>query len=288
MFLSFVFLVIAATEYEALRQAQYRYQNNNIMEQETRTFDTNTNQTILIREKGDAIDYRFLPEPNLPPLVLQQETINKIMDTLPELPMEAYQRLISQYNISKDAAYILTMDQLLLHLFESSVDDAMHSLPTIQKQTIASTVANWICNDYISILPPIQSISSLSITPQQLGQLIVMIYDESISKRTAKRILIYMHQNSSTKQLPQTIANEKGWNIQSDPSILQQFCIEALQTHPKQWLQYKKGGKHIWKMEKFFIGKAMQLSGGNAHPEILKDVLQKVLKQQIKDEEINK
>ena len=200
-----------------------------------------------------------------------------------------------EYNLSKDVAKILTSDPLFLDLFESSVKEAINNLENDNAHTsadtnfhnIVSSVSNWICNDYLSLInnasSPQQNYNdtSLSITPQQLGQLIAMIHDETVSKKTAKRILIHMHNSyidlTTCNLNPRDIAEEKGWKIVSDPKILRQLCVEMIQKHTKQLDQYKEGGKKIWKIEKYFAGKVIQASGGNAHPEKMRDILKEVL-----------
>lgn len=304
--------VIAATEYEAIRQAQLVYNQREggedvyEVEQETRTFDVQTSETVKIRRKGDAVDYRFLPEPNLPPLILNKETLNGqtlsgIINSLPELPNAACRPIMDVYDLSKDVAKILTSDPLFLDLFEKSVIAAVLDMKEKTdnnskcsdsqelKHSLSASISNWICNDYLSLFK--NSVSpdrneydstTLSIIPMQLGQLIAMIHDETISKRTAKKILTFMHNQyieHEKRPLPRAVAEEKGWKIISDPVIIREMCVESIQQHEKQLNEYKQGGKKVWKIEKFFAGKVIKASGGNAHPEKVREILVEVLEE---------
>ena len=213
---------------------------------------------------------------------------------------------MKEYHLSKDVAKLLTSDPTYLHLFEETVQEALNDLDCSSnppseniadvRKTIASSVSKWICNEYMSLLNSMEDDLSedvmnitLSMTSQQLGQLIAMIHDETISKRTAKQILRFLHkqywdtkcqnnkEETQTKQ-PRDIANEKGWNMISDPSQIRSLCLQTIHKFDSHWEQYKEGDdKKKWKMEKFLMGKVMTESGGNVHPEKMKTILKKVL-----------
>jgi aspartyl-tRNA(Asn)/glutamyl-tRNA(Gln) amidotransferase subunit B len=229
--------IILATEYEACRQAKvyhYRYANNHgnvtkgTEEEETRTFDPSLNQTIKIRSKKGAVDYRFLPEPDLPPLILDEHIINQwVQEQLPELPEMAVSRLKEQYGLKDEVACVLVSNHppvATIQFFEEAVKYCLSDLQQHQQkedhimQTITDksmkgekdvgpAVANWLCNDLFALIKKTNnseggvgevsySIGKRSstcqdflISPRQLGSLVAMILDETIPVRAGKNLL---------------------------------------------------------------------------------------------------
>ena len=302
--------IIQSVEYEGLRQAQSRL-NGDTINQETRTFDPKTGVTLKLRDKGDAVDYRFMPEPDLPPLILNRDVfdgktlVDFIDDKLPELPEDTILRLIDGYGISESAALVIAADRPAISFFEEAVKQCVDNL-VVQDESVIKmipvNVSNWLCNDLFALLKesalskgssqsdsdgkeesddilnhPI-SIEYSKVNAHRFGLLIAMVTNEVVSTKQAKRLLEVMYKEDQVSE-PKSIADERGWKLITDPIELKELCRKTILNpqNQKQLDQYNKGGKHAQKMKKFFIGKIMAASEGNAHPELLQNALDKTL-----------
>lgn len=287
--------VAQAAEYEAIRQAQ-AFSIGNPTEKETRTFDPKTLKTILTRSKEGAVDYRFMPEPDLPPLILDKDVLNghdleSFVETyLRELPEKATQRLMKEYGLQEYVALVITSDLPAVALYEDAMKEARASLGNDKTLSrLASDTANVLSNDLFALTKKYSTmldeegettVQNSTINGQQLGELMVLIMEGTLSTTMAKKTLELMYTDEVGKS-PRTIATERNWKMVSDLKLLKDLCRQVVQDpkHKSSLEQYRQGGKHITKMEKFFIGKAMAESRGNADPEILQHALQEVLQQ---------
>jgi len=309
--------IILATEYEVCRQAKsYYYRKLNRKhdneqeeedEEETRTFDPASNQTIKIRSKKGAVDYRFLPEPDLPPLVLQDTDF--ILQKLPELPEQVITRFINQYGLKEDVACVLVSNHPPLEtidFYEAAVkhcvEDLQHEENSPSKKEsrdVGPSVANWLCNDLFALLKESSSSHDnadpqskhkpqySAISPMQFGSLVAMTLDETVSVRAGKNILSILFTNADITQNPRQVAEQRGWKLLKDSIQLRQICNDVLLNNQKQLFQYvdavreaRKTGipnKSVSKIEKFLLGKALAVSQGNAHPDLLLSELRQLL-----------
>ena len=315
--------IIAATEFEAIRQSKLA-QSNTPTGRETRTFHvkptSNTyplgGETFCIRAKGDAIDYRFMPEPDLPPLILDEETLDNmsleeyIDKYMPESAEEATARLVNDYGLNTDVASVITGDPSAIGLFEQTVKTARIEIQSMKKDedgtaeiskidmVLPKLAANWLCNDLFALIKksavkvgegesdsieegalnhPISAEYS-TVNGQRLGALIALVANETLTTSMAKKVLTIMFEED-LQSFPNDIAKKNGWQVISDMDTLVELC-QSVVHDPKnasQLQQYKLGGKKIWKIEKYFIGKVMSASKGNAHPERMKEALDIVL-----------
>ena len=217
--------VQAAAEYEAIRQSQAILLDNSPTSQETRTFDVKGNRTVVIRTKEGAKDYRFMPEPDLPPLILNEETLDeKDVETyldihLPELPDDARQRLVDDYELSEYLASVLTGDPPAIEFFDESVREAIQQLnqnkntncSDREKRKISETVANLLCNELFALVREFElqrlieeglvdigvgggggdssSIRFSRVTGSQLGEVVALLLEGLISNTMAKQLL---------------------------------------------------------------------------------------------------
>ena len=291
--------IIQSAEYEAIRQTQ-QILDGTPTGRETRTFDPKSGHTIKIRDKGGAVDYRFLPEPDLPPLHLDKNVLdhdslqNFLKSNLPELPEDALERLISQYGISEASAIIITSDRPAIAFFEETVQLCISDLENsegIDTSKIATMVANWLCNDLFALIKesathqlhgedihhPI-SVEYSNVNSTRLAKLMTLIVQEIVSTTQAKKLLQVMF-SDDLESLPGDIAEKNGWKLITNMDDLQQLCRDVIlcEKNSKQFNQYKQGGKNIRKMSKFFKGNIMKESKGNAHPELLGKALDSVL-----------
>jgi aspartyl-tRNA(Asn)/glutamyl-tRNA(Gln) amidotransferase subunit B len=323
--------IIAATEYEALRQSALALQNTPTG-RETRTFHVKPTlplggETICIRSKGDAIDYRFMPEPDLPPLILDMTTLDNmslsefLTKNKPESAEDATARLVEQYSLVESVAALIANDPPAIEFFEGAVstaraeleadaialqhDDVGGSSQVAEDDNISvvsSLVANYLCNDLYALIKKsaVEGLSSSNdedekraallnsisveqstVNDKRLGLLIAMIVKGTITTSMAKKILTIMY-NDDITSYPADIAMANGWEVISNMDILTQLCENVVYDpkNSKQLEQYKLGGKNIWKIEKFFVGKIMAQSDGNAHPEKMKKALACVLEKE--------
>jgi len=323
--------IIAATEYEALRQSALALQNIPTG-RETRTFHVKPTlplggETICIRSKGDAIDYRFMPEPDLPPLILDTTTLDNmslsefLTRNMPESAEDATARLVEQYSLVESVAALIANDPPAIEFFEGAVSAARAELEadaiSLQHDevggssqvaeddisVVSSLVANYLCNDLYALIKKsaVEGLSSSSndedekraallnsisveqstVNDKRLGSLIAMIVRGTITTSMAKKILTIMY-NDDITTYPADIAMANGWEVISNMDILTQLCENVVYDpkNSKQLEQYKLGGKNTWKIEKFFVGKIMAQSEGNAHPEKMKKALACVLEKE--------
>lgn len=322
--------IIAATEYEALRQSALALQNIPTG-RETRTFHVKPTlplggETVCIRSKGDAIDYRFMPEPDLPPLIIDATTLDNmslsefLMKNMPESAEDATARLAEQYCLSENVAALIANDPPAIEFFEGAVsaaraeleadaiilqnDEVGGSSPVAEDDisVVSSLVANYLCNDLYALIKKsaVEGLSSSNdedekraallnsisveqsiVNDKRLGSLIAMIMKGTITTSMAKKILTIMY-NDDITSYPADIAMTNGWEVISNMDILTQLCENVVYDpkNSKQLEQYKLGGKNTWKIEKFFVGKIMAQSEGNAHPEKMKQALACVLEKE--------
>ena len=305
--------IIAATEYEAIRQSSLAIQHNHTG-RETRTFDPLGGKTICIRAKGDAIDYRFMPDPDLPPLILDETTLlgSKSLEEfleryMPESAEDATARLMEEYGLGESVAVLIASDPPAIVLFEDAVSVAKAELGQEDNDNdsvdVSALVANFLCNDLYALIKKSAieeagddedkratllnsiSVDRSTVASQRLGLLIAMIANGTLTTSMAKKILTIMYKDDLTYS-PRDIATRNGWEVISDMDVLVQLCTDVVHDpkNTKQLEQYKQGGKNTWKIEKFFVGKVMAQSNGNAHPEKMKEALASVLEKVVSDQ----
>lgn len=209
-------------------------------------------------------------------------TLDEFLErNLPELPEQATVRLMQEYGLSEDMALVITGDPPAVKMYEVAVDTARQALDDVPKR-LNETVANWLCNDLFALVKESvtadedHSVEYSSVNGVQLGELVALMSEGTISTTMAKKILAVMNHEKHDKS-PRQIAEERNWKVITDLDTLRSICLEVIEAHPAQLEQYKKGGKHVRKMTKFFLGKAMAHSKGNAQPELLNDALEETL-----------
>ena len=252
--------IVKAIEYEGLRQVEILESNGKI-EQETRLFDAQTGKTRLMRSKEDALDYRYFPDPDLLPVILEDQYIEKIAQNLPELPDAKAGRYIEQFGLSKYDAFVLVSEQEIAQYFEK----AAH-------QADAKAVANWITGELFSYLNKSNlEISSCPVSPQDLAKLINLVKDGSISIKIAKEIFEEMFNTSKTAQ---QIIQEKGLVQISDHTLLEE-AIDRVIANNLDSLEAYKAGKD--KLFGFFVGQTMKETQGKGNPAMINELLKKKL-----------
>ena len=245
-----------AIAYEANRQVDLIEEGKKI-DQETRLFDTKKNETRSMRSKEDAHDYRYFPDPDLLPLEIDDEYINKIKLEIPELPDEKKKRFIDKFNLTPYEATILVSDIETSKYFEEVIKDSDVKLST-----------NWITGELFALLNEKGlDISDSPISSKNLSKLINFIKNGTISGKIAKTIFEIMAEKDED---PEKIINEKGLKQESNPEELEKLIDQILNDNQDKVTEYKSGKDKLFG---FFVGQAMKVSGGKANPKLLNEIL---------------
>jgi aspartyl-tRNA(Asn)/glutamyl-tRNA(Gln) amidotransferase subunit B len=246
--------VRAALEYEIKRQRALLAAGREIV-QETRLWDTGANQTVSMRGKEEAHDYRYFPDPDLVPVRISEEWREILTKNLPELPAAVCIRFQTEYGLPEYDAEVLTSDKALAHHFLGTVTQ----YPDIPPKQ----VSNWIMGDPASMA---------TITPATSGTLLTLVEKGTISRNQAKEVL---KEVAATGKDPETIIKEKGLAQISDASALEAVAQEIINANPKEAADYR-GGKT--KVMGFFVGQLMKQTRGQANPQLANEIFQRLLK----------
>ena len=253
--------IAKAIEYEANRQADILYDGGSVRQQ-TRLYDQDKNETRTLRDKDDADDYRYFPDPDLLPVNLTDEFISSIRQKMPKLPSEILNHYVNVYNIQKKEASVIVFDHEIREFFEKVIE--------ITKDPKLS--CSWLTTELLGRLNKLQiDFNNSPVTPINLAQLIQRIQDSTISGKIAKDVLDIMIQESKS---PDQIIKEKGLVQVTDISEIEKFAKEVLEKNQDKVLEYKSGKERMFG---FFVGEAMKLAKGKANPQSLTDVLKKLL-----------
>jgi aspartyl-tRNA(Asn)/glutamyl-tRNA(Gln) amidotransferase subunit B len=253
--------IVKAIEYEAMRQVEL-LESGEKVNQETRLFDASTGQTRTMRSKEDANDYRYFPDPDLLPVVIDDALIEKMRSELPELPEVKTQRYVTQLNLSKYDAEVLVADEETASYFEQAIIG-----------TNAKTVANWITSELFGKLNKnSMTLAECKITPEMLRSMVTMIEDGTISGKIAKTVFeeMFLSGDSATK-----IVKDKGLTQVSDRSSIEPIIDEVIAANPDSVEAYRSGKD---KLMGFFVGQVMQKTGGKASPAMVNELLKEKLK----------
>ena len=250
----------SAIIYEARRQIKLMESGGRV-DQETRLYDINSNETRSMRSKEDAHDYRYFPDPDLLPLVLDKEWIETIKKNIPELPDKKKERFIKDYSLSNYDAEVIVSDKATSEYYELVVRGRKPKL-----------VTTWVTGELFSVLNKKNiSIQDSPISSEMMGELIDNIENGTISNRLAKDIFEDM---CETGKNPNKIIQEKGLSQISDEGEIERLVDEVLNNNPDNIEKYKNGKT---KLLGFFVGEVMKLSKGKANPNTLNKLLKKKL-----------
>ena len=245
---------------EANRQIDLLEEGKEI-DQETRLFDTKRNETRSMRSKEDAHDYRYFPDPDLLPLEISQELIEKIKSDIPELPDEKKKRFIDKFNLSPYEATILVSDIETSNFFEEVIKNSDVKLAT-----------NWITGELFAVLNSKNlEISQSPVSAKNLAILVNLIKNGTISGKIAKTVFELMLDGDKD---PQKIVEEKGLKQQSDPKAIEALIDKIINDNREKAIEYKQGKEKLFG---FFVGQAMKASGGKANPQLINEILKKKL-----------
>ena len=245
--------IVRAIEYEVERQIDV-IEDGGVIEQETLRWDDVSGKTFPMRDKEDAQDYRYFPDPDLVAIKLSDEYIENIRKTLPELPESRKQRYLTEYGLSEKDANIITSSKYLSDLFEEASKICNNP----------KAVNNWIISDISRILnetemEPIQ----IPFDSKQLAKLVTLIDKGTISSSIAKKVLVEMFEHPRD---PEDIIDEKGWVQISDEGAIKDVVLRVLENNPQSVADYKAGKQ---KALGFLVGQAMKETRGKANPQML-------------------
>ena len=249
-----------AIEYESRRQVEL-LENGQSINQETRLFDPNNGETRTMRGKEESHDYRYFPDPDLPPLVVNDDRIEKIKNQLPELPDEKKKRFKEQYKLKDYDAEILVEDQFVSSFFEELVE-----------KRDSKIVVSWITVELFSYLKKKDmQLQDSKIESKKIGDLLDLIIDGSISNRQAKEIF---EDYLETDLEASDFIKKKGVKQVSDKSEIEALIKSVLQKNEEMVNDYKKGKDKLFG---FFVGQVMKESKGKANPQLVNQVLKDLL-----------
>jgi aspartyl-tRNA(Asn)/glutamyl-tRNA(Gln) amidotransferase subunit B len=251
-----------AIEYEAQRQIE-AIEDGEAIIQETRTWDEEKQITRGMRSKEEAHDYRYFPDPDLPPLKIEREWVEQLKADLPELPDQAQQRLMEQYGLPPYDAAILTLTPEFLEYFDQCL-----SLYNDAKQ-----VSNWMMGELSKYLNQYDiEIHDCKIKPVALTRLLTLIDEGTISGKMAKDVFAEMF---ATGKEPDVVVKEKGMVQISDESTLLKMIDGIIEANPGVVEDYRKGKEKAFG---FFVGQVMKATKGQANPAVVNSLLKERLK----------
>lgn len=252
--------VMQAIENEAKRHVEV-YENGGTIEQETRQFDPSTGQTKVMRKKEFAHDYRYFPEPDLPPLILDDDFIDGIRKEMVELPDAKKSRFINELGLTAYDASVLCENKEVADFFEKAASG--HD---------AKKVANWIMGDFFAMLNAKRlPLEKSPVSAEKLGNLVDLISKNVINGKTAKDVFAIM---AETGDEPEKIVDEKGWRQVTDSSAIEAVVDGVLAANPDNVAAYKAGKVNLMG---WFVGQVMKQSKGTANPAMVNQILKRKL-----------
>jgi len=250
----------SAIEYEVSRQIDAIEFGDTIV-QETRLWNPDKNQTVSMRSKEEAHDYRYFPEPDLPPIVLSEDYVNSIRNSLPELPDVKKARFKDIYQLPEHDATVLTASNKLSQYFENIVKTG----------TNAKKASNWIMAEVLSYVSEPDDISSFPVSEESTAELLALVEKNVISGKIAKTVFEEM---VNTGKAPEDIIEEKGLKQMSDTGELESIITKIVNDNPSQIEDFKNGKT---KVVGFFVGLIMKETKGKANPQVVNEILMKKL-----------
>ena len=250
-----------ALEYEITRQKKTIDEEKRVI-QETRLWNVALNRTESMRSKEEAHDYRYFPEPDLVRINIDKEWVNKTRQSLPELPQARRDRLKKEYGLSDYDAEVLTMNKKIADYFEDCTKDLSNY----------KMIANWITGDISAVLKNRKiDINNLNVSPKQLGELLGLIENGTISGKIAKDVFQDM---VCTGQDAKQIVSEKGLVQLSDKGELVSIIDKIILQNPKPVNDFKKGKQNVLG---FLVGQIMKETKGKANPQLVNKILREKL-----------
>jgi aspartyl-tRNA(Asn)/glutamyl-tRNA(Gln) amidotransferase subunit B len=250
-----------AIEYEIKRHTKILSEGGKIS-QETRLWDVDKGQTAVMRSKEEAHDYRYFPDPDLVPLKIAQEQLERVRESLPELPLARQQRLIGTYGLPEYDAGVLTTSRQLSDYYEACVK--LFDQP--------KTVSNWVMGELLRELNQSGTpVADSPVGPERLVSLLKLVENGMISLKVARDLFPELYAGGKS---PEQLVKEKGLTQVSDEGALEALIDDVIAKNPAQLAQYRAGKEQVLG---FFVGQVIKASGGKANPGKLNELLKKRL-----------
>jgi aspartyl-tRNA(Asn)/glutamyl-tRNA(Gln) amidotransferase subunit B len=262
-----------ALEYEIARQIEILQSGGQVV-QETRLYDAELNETRSMRSKEEAMDYRYFPDPDLPPLAVDEAFIEEVRATLPELPDAKRSRFMSQYGLSAYDATVLTGSREMADYYEKVVE---------KSKADPKMVANWIAVELSGYLnKENKEISDSPVSASMLAGLLKNITDNTISGKIGKQVLEQLWYGGSTfagdddKEMAasSSLIVKMGLQQITDTGAIEKAIDEVIAKNPEQLEQYRAGKETLFG---YFVGQVMKATGGKANPQQVNELLKKKL-----------
>jgi aspartyl-tRNA(Asn)/glutamyl-tRNA(Gln) amidotransferase subunit B len=233
------------------------------IQQCTLLYDSSKGITKPMRGKEEAADYRYFPDPDLPPLEISDALINSIRNTLPELPWDTEQRLVEEYQLSEYDAHLLASNKKVVTLFEATVDICPNP----------KLVSNWITSELFGLLKEKnQEVDETNLSPDNFGKLLNLFSQETVTAKVARELLLELLDHDLD---PEVLVLERGL-VQINSNRELQTILETIFAENPTQLQELVEGKES--LLGFFIGQAMKRSGGKANPKALSEMIREYVK----------
>ncbi len=250
--------IYRSIEFEANRQMQV-IENGGVINQETRRWDDAKGESILLRTKEDAQDYRYFPDPDLLTFEVSEEHVETLKQNVPELPVDKVLRYVKQLGLNEADAQILSVDKTKAKFFDECV---------ALKKCDAKLISNWLIGEITAYVNEKRiDITQTALTAENLTDMVKMIENKSISNTQAKEILAVILEKDAKCE---DIAKEKGLVQISDTSFLQQIVQDVLAANTKAVEDYKNGKTNV---VGFMVGQCMKASKGQGNPAILQKMI---------------
>ena len=251
-----------AIEFEVTRQIGV-LESGGRLQQETRLWDERAGETRVMRSKEEAHDYRYFPEPDLPPVIVSDEFVERVRSEMPELPESRRRRFMEQYELSFSDASQLTSERSLADYYEQAAEASGNP----------RTAANWIRSELLRELENAGLPASLSpVSAANLGAFVRLIDEDRISGKQGKEVLVEMFRTGKSAG---AIVEEQGLVQLSDASEIEGLIDEVLAANPQQVESYRAGKESLFG---FFVGQVMKASKGKANPKVVNERLKAKLR----------
>ncbi|WP_041139354.1 Asp-tRNA(Asn)/Glu-tRNA(Gln) amidotransferase subunit GatB [Beduini massiliensis] len=251
-----------AIEFEVSRQEKILLQGGKVL-QETRRYDEGLKETVLMRSKGDAVDYKYYPEPNILPIRLDHQWVLDIKEALPEMPEERIKRYVEKYQLPKNDAKILVATKEISDYYDEA----------IRYTKEYKLVCNWLLGETMAYLNKSNTtIEAIKMIPKCLAEMVNCVVDETISSKQAKKVFDLMME---TGKDPETIIEENHMKQISSVDEIRKIVCDVLDKNPQSIEDYKNGKDRA---VGFLVGQIMKVTGGQANPGITNKVLIEELK----------
>jgi aspartyl-tRNA(Asn)/glutamyl-tRNA(Gln) amidotransferase subunit B len=231
--------------------------------QETRSFDPDTGKTHSLRSKEDAHDYRYFPEPDLPPLFVTAEEIDGERAQVPMLPAELRRKYVEEFGLSAQSAATIAQHPSIVRFF----DEARSIFPQPLK------VANFLLTEVMRGATIHGKDAEFTVSSSQVGELLLLVERGEISGKQAKEVFAALE---GTSKSPRSIIEERGLRVVSDGAAVEALCAKVIAEQAGQVAQYRSGKKNVFG---FFVGQVMKQSRGSADPKLVNEILTRLLEQ---------